>query len=337
MCDHIIAFLGHLAAHRSSRTIKTYGAILALFAASWSSTPRPTRREIEAFLARPRHDGKRRSPATCNQELAALRAFAKFAQRDLGWNDNPADGIPFAREAPRDPPVLSILELRRLFTAVAAITDVAKRARGLATLAVMSQAGLRVHELVRLNVEQLDVASATLVGVHGKGATVHDVPLNAPTVTLLLDWVRERRAIAAPDEAALFVTLRGSRLSIRSVQRMLVHLRREIGTAKRVTPHTLRHTTATLALTLGADLSTVADLLRHSDVNTTRRYLHLVDERRREAVRRLGTSIPAELLHESPAVDEPAMADRTGYVRPVHESLDVHYRLDGADGGRRAA
>ncbi|MDD2786013.1 MAG: tyrosine-type recombinase/integrase [Patescibacteria group bacterium] len=83
-------------------------------------------------------------------------------------------------------------------------------------------------------------------------------------------------------------------------QRLIEQLRGAIGTAKRITPHTLRHTTATLALTMGSDLSTVADLLRHSDLNTTRRYLHLVDERRREAVRRLGSCVPQEILPATP-------------------------------------
>jgi site-specific recombinase XerD len=68
-----------------------------------------------------------------------------------------------------------------------------------------------------------------------------------------------------------------------------------MGSAKAVTPHTLRHTAATLAITLGTDISTVAALLRHSDLNTTRRYVHLVDAQRRVAVRRLATGIPRGL------------------------------------------
>ena len=69
-----------------------------------------------------------------------------------------------------------------------------------------------------------------------------------------------------------------------------------MGSAKQITPHTFRHSAATLALSLGSDLSTVAELLRHLDLNTTRKYVHLVDERRREAVRRLAVAIPPEIL-----------------------------------------
>lgn len=75
------------------------------------------------------------------------------------------------------------------------------------------------------------------------------------------------------------------------------------GTAKEITPHTLRHTAATLILTADTDLATVGELLRHSDLNTTRVYLHLVDTRRREAVRRLEGTVPTSVLtHATPAL-----------------------------------
>jgi len=318
-----------MASRRSPRTIATYVAIVSAFAES-AHTEFPTRTDIEAFLARPRGDGRPRAPATRNQELAALRAFAKFALRELGWTTNPTDGIPFVREPPRDPPVLGLGELRRLFAVAAEEPFPGTRARDIALLAVLSQAGLRVHELVALNVDQVDLASATLVAVRGKGGTIHDVPLNAPTCNLLIAWLGER-CPAATGESALFLSRVGRRLSIRGVQRLVAQLRARLGTAKHITPHTLRHTAATLALTLGADVSTVADLLRHADLNTTRRYLHLVDERQREAVRRLGTAIPADLLTAPDALprppvraDSPAMADN---IRSLPPPLDVQHGL----------
>src|SRR5581483_2794029 len=135
-----------------------------------------------------RGDGGRRSASTRNQELAALRAFAKLAGREGRWPTNPTDGVPFVREAPRDPAVLTAPEVRRLFLAGAQEPAGPARARNLAALAVLAQIGLRVHELVGLDVAQLDLASGTVVGVKGKGGTVHDLPLNAPTVALLTAW-----------------------------------------------------------------------------------------------------------------------------------------------------
>jgi integrase/recombinase XerC len=299
MHDHLPTFLRQLA-HRSPRTLKTYGAIVASFFAfvdpDGVQARVPKRADVEAFLARPRVDGGKRSPASWNQELAALRAFVKFARRELGWIENPTDGIPFAREAPHDPAVLSIVEVQRLLLTASTASRPPERSRNLAILAVLASLGLRVHEIEALNLAQFDIPSATLVGVRGKGETVHDLPLNSAAVALLLIYLADRPALAAPGESALFASSRGTRFSIRSIQRLLKRLRITMGTLKKVTPHTLRHSVATILLTLGVDISTVAEILRHSDLNTTRRYLHLVDERRREAVRRLGTAIPEGLL-----------------------------------------
>ena len=128
-----------------------------------------------------------------------------------------------------------------------------------------------------------------------------------------MTWLEERRTLAADSEHALFVSPSGRRMSIRSVQRLVVKLRQAMGTAKRVTPHTFRHTCATLALTMGTDLSTVSDLLRHADLNVTRRYLHLVDKRRREAVCRLEVALPSDVV--SAARDEAMVREHDNVLK----------------------
>lgn len=299
MRDLLSRFSERLRETRSTRTAHTYGAIAAAFVASVGREP-PERQDVQAFLGRLRRSGRPASAATRNQELAALRALARVAVLDTFWVSDPTAGVPFAREPRRDPAVLTAAELRRVFEAAGTLPE-AKRHETLALLALLSQGGLRVHELVALDVRQVDLVSATLVGVAGKGGTIADVPMNRETVALLSAWLEVRASVVRDHEPALFVSSRGSRLSSRSVQRLSVRLRDAMGTAKRVTPHTFRHTAATLALTLGCDLATVGDLLRHADLNTTRRYIHLVDERRREAVRRLGGIIPRAVLPpESP-------------------------------------
>lgn len=325
MRGHIEAFTQYLAGHRSARTARNYAAILQSFIDAIGIPPRawpPLRSDIEAFLARPRRDGRRRSIAGRNQELAALRAFAKFALREFTAQLDPTDGIPFLRESPRDPAVLSAAEVRGLFTAAARNPAPTARACDLAMVAVLSQCGLRVHELVGLDLGQVDVQSATLVAVHGKGGTIHDVPLNAPALALVQAWVAERAAQAAAGERALFVSSRGTRVSIRSVQRFVERLRAAVGTKKKVTPHTFRHSAATLALTFGSDLSTVADLLRHTDLNTTRRYLHLVDVRRREAVRRLGAAVPEAVVPPMAEPDAPGGTPEDG-KEPLDAQCDL--------------
>ena len=340
MRDTLPAFLRHLADRRSPRTIRTYGSILESFEKFLVYRVEPTapftRVLVEAFLARPRHDGERRAPAGRNQDLAALRAFAKFAQRDLGWTTNPTEGIPFAREAPRDPAVLTAGELRQLFLAASTSGPARNRSRNLAILAVLSQAALRVHELVALDVFQVDLATGTLLQVAGKGGTVHDIPLNTPAAALVSAWLADRPHLVEAGEPALFVAAHGKRISIRAVERLVQRLREAVGSAKHTTPHTLRHTAATLSLAYGTDLSTVGDLLRHEDLNTTRRYLHLVDTRRREAVRRLEGTVPLEVLPASlagptfPYISTAKVslpADLQGLLPPVSNPLDDQYGL----------
>jgi len=314
----------HLRDRRAPRTVKAYASIAAgffSFTRGGCDNP-PAMSDIETFLARPLKDGGRRSAATRNQELAALRAFSAFAIRNLGWATDPTDEIPFGREAPHDPPVLSVFELRRLFIEASKLSRRGERSRALAILALLSQLGLRVHELVALDLGQVDAASVTLVGVRGKGGTVHDLPLNSQTIALLGAWTADRVRIAKPGEHALFVSSRGTRLSVRSVEHLIAGLRVRMGSAKHITPHTLRHSAATLALTLGTDLSTVGELLRHADLNTTRRYLHLIDERRREAVRKLAVAIPPELVPVSPEHGAVPRGSEAG-----ENQLDVHHGL----------
>jgi hypothetical protein len=141
----------------------------------------------------------------------------------------------------------------------------------------------------------VDLETRTLVAVRGKGDSIHDLPLNAETVTLLEQWLENRPAVAEPVEPALLVGSRGARLSIRAVERLIAGLRASV-TKKHLTPHTLRHTAASLALVLGCDVATVGDLLRHASLDTTRHYLHLVDQRKRDAVARLGSTIPRSVL-----------------------------------------
>lgn len=326
-----------LSDHHAPRTATTYGVILtSLFSFRGGNTELLTTAEVQAFLARPRRDGSRRAASARNLDLAAIRSFVAFARRHLGWMTDPTEGIPFVREAPRDPAVLTATEIGRFFEVTAGSSRAPVRSRNLALVAVLSQVGLRVHEAVGLDLQQVDLEGATLVAVRGKGGTVHDLPLNRPAVTLLRAWIDERGE--CPRETALFLSARGTRLSIRAVESMIARIRKEMGSTKHITPHTMRHTAATLTLSLGTDLSTVAELLRHSDINTTRRYLHLVDTRRREAVRRLEGTVPISLLSMPPTttlisenISKPSTL--TPLERPtsrLRSTLDDEHGLDAA-------
>ncbi len=309
MRDTLAAFARHLSAEsKSPRTIQVYTALIAAFftfhGRDVNDAKSPTRAEIEAFLGRRRRDGHPRAPATRNQELATMRVFATFAKGVLGWESDPTEKIPFVREPRRIPAVLTSAELQGCFRTLAAELRPEFRVSNLAILALFSQTGLRVHELVKLDLDQVDLVTATVLRVEGKGGTLRELPLNDRARALVAEWVRERPKYAAPDETALFVSSRGTRISIRAVERRIECLRKVAKLAKKATPHTFRHTFATLELLAGTDLATLAELLGHSDINTTALYLHWIDTRRREAVRKLAYTVPAEILPASPPANE---------------------------------
>ena len=321
MRNHLPSFSASL---RSPRTAKTYASIVGQFLDFLKRlrVVEPARSHVEAFLYRPRQSGRRAGSSTVNPELSALRGFS----RHLESHDAralPVESIPFEREPEREPAVMTAGEVRRLFEIVGAEPQAVRRACDLALLAVLMQLGLRIHEAVSLDVDAVDLVSATLLAVRGKGGTRADFPLNAPTLALLEGWLAVRPKLAADGEDALFVSRRGTRLSIRTIERRFVELRTALGTSKKITPHTARHSVATIGLSQGTDVVVISKLLRHARLTTTMRYLHVASAQNRQAVDRLGVLVPQGVLPAPREVPEQRVAND-------HEPLDDHEGLDDA-------
>jgi len=295
--DLLLAFETHLTHKHAPRTVGAYVRISQLFL-DFLKANTPSPEHIDAFLSRPRASGHPPAVATRNQELGALKALAAFLVARGAWTHNPTAGLSMRKVPEREPSVLTIPELRRLFEVAGREESPVERARGIAILALLSQAGLRVHELVALDCVQLVLEARLLLGVKGKGGTRFDCPLNLPTVELLRRWLQARPALASPGEGALFVSSWGARASVRFVQRYLADLGKKLGMRKSLHPHALRHTCGTALLTLGVDLDTCSKVLRHANIATTQRYLHLASERREAAVGKLAVTVPLEALQE---------------------------------------
>jgi hypothetical protein len=141
-----------------------------------------------------------------------------------------------------------------------------------------------------------------LLSVRGKGGTIHDIVLNEPAIALLQQWIEQRKSAALADEPALFIASKtNKRLSVRAIQELIAAVRKKAGIQKRISPHSFRHGLATMALQQGTDYETVASLLRHTDLNTTRKYIHLLDGARRSAVAKLSSLVPPEILPQKQA------------------------------------
>ena len=278
----------HLAAHVLPSTALTYRRIARAFIAFLDLRPVADTvvADIERFLARPRRTGSPASISTRNLEIVALRALFAVGRPAHG---DPTTGIALRRPERRDPSVPTASELRSLFETAARGRTAS---RDLAMLALLFQAGLRVHELVALGINQIDAAGRTIVDLRGKGGTRTDQPLGEEAALLVEAWIAERGATPGP----LFARTATTAVSVRSVQRLLARLRREAGITKRLTPHSLRHGTATMAIARGVDLPTTAALMRHARVETTMLYVALASEARRDAANRLGGAIPRSVL-----------------------------------------
>ncbi len=118
----------------------------------------------------------------------------------------------------------------------------------------MALAGLWLSEVIALRVDQPDEACLALIAIEGKDGTRRNVEICSNAMLLLASWIEARRSLAAPDETALFVSRSGTRMSARSIQRLVVRWRAAIGKRQHLTPHGLRHTFCTISSSLGGDI-----------------------------------------------------------------------------------
>ena len=188
---------------------------------------------------------------------------------------DPAAGLRNPKQAKRLPRLLRIDEVIRLLDAVPLETPAGTRDR--AMLEALYGGGLRVSELVGLNLEDLD-AESDLIRVRGKGRRERLCPIGAMAAEWLRRWIRLRQP-RNPRDPAVFLNQRGTRLTTRSVGRLLeAHLLRA-GLVDAASPHTLRHSFATQLLDRGADLRSVQELLGHLYLTTTQIYTHVTQDR----------------------------------------------------------
>ena len=154
--------------------------------------------------------------------------------------------------------------------------------RDLALAELLYGSGLRISEALGLDIDDVQLSSRVL-RVMGKGSRQRLAPLSDTSCDSLKSWLDERPLMAQPDEPALFVGARGSRLNRREAARIVERLCRRAGLDFTVSPHSLRHSFATHLLTAGADLRSVQELLGHSRLTTTQRYTQVSLEHLMEA------------------------------------------------------
>ena len=241
-----------------------------------------TRTVLRRYLA---HLGTRRyARRTVARKASAVRRYFAWSARTGRLAADPAAGLSAPGGSGRLPRVLRDDELDTLLDQPPATVDTdppAVRSRDDAVLELLYGSGLRVSELCGLRPADLDLERRR-VTVWGKGSKQRVVPLSAPAVEALRDWMGHgRRVMAGPETPvdAVFLNRRGHRLGSRDVRRLL-----DRRASSPTHPHALRHTFATHLLDGGADIRTVQELLGHSDLGTTQGYTHVSKQRLRSVL-----------------------------------------------------
>ena len=277
-CEQIDEFLSYLELERglSATTRSSYAQDLLLFDGFLTqqrigsfSRVRPV--HVRAFLQWLRAS---RSPATVARKLAAVKGLFRFLQGQRVIQSSPTAFIETPRLWHRLPQTLHVEEIERLLGSVRAE---GLGLRDLAMLEILYGAGLRVSELV-----SLDLASchfeARFIRCIGKGNKERIVPLGRSAQAAIERYLileRPRLVARRPDIQALFVNRRGARLTRQRVWQLLRRYAAAGLITKAISPHTLRHSFATHLLERGADLRTVQELLGHASISTTQRYTHV--------------------------------------------------------------
>lgn len=240
---------------------------------------------VRSWLAELRRKGL--SKTSIGRALASLRAFFRFLRREGAVGTNPARGVSAPKPEKPLPSSLSVPEAAAVVEALDEETPAGARDRAL--LELLYATGLRVSELVGLDLPDVDLAGRQLRTI-GKGRKGRVVPFGERARDAVREWLSERALLrGARDrdgDEPLFLNARGGRLTDRSVRRILDRALLRAEVSREASPHTLRHSFATHLLSAGADLRTIQEFLGHASLQTTQRYTHLDADRLIEVYRK---------------------------------------------------
>ena len=236
----------------------------------WRTVDHLTIRAYIAHLAR-----RKMSRASTARHLSALRSLFKYLMREGVVDKNPARVVATPKREKQLPSVMQPADVALLLEQPDVTTPLG--ARDLAWLELMYASGLRISELVGIDLDNIEL-HARLVKVHGKGKKERIVPFGRKAEAALRAYLPVRANLVKDgDESALFLNYRGERITTRSVRRLFDTYLRRASMRAGISPHTMRHSFATHLLNSGADLRAIQELLGHASLSTTQKYTHLND------------------------------------------------------------
>jgi integrase/recombinase XerC len=239
---------------------------------------------------------KNYSKATIARKLATLRSFYKFLVKINRLTSNPLSAVRTPKQEKKLPRFLEYEEVKKLLETPPIDTWLGARDR--AILETLYSTGMRVSELVALNMDDVDFLGE-VVHIRGKGKKERIAPISSSALQVIQHYIEFRNKRAQNnsnfDNRVLFVNKHGKRLSTRSVRRKMDKYLKMSGLDSSISPHTLRHSFATHMLNNGADLRSVQELLGHQSLSTTQVYTHLTTRKLKEVYSK---AHPRENVHD---------------------------------------
>ncbi len=217
------------------------------------------------------------SATTIARKVAAAKSFFSFMLTEGNLKENPTHNVGSPSVGRQLPKPISVSQVRRLLEQPTKLSaPEAKRDR--AMLELLYASGMRVSELVSLNLDDIDTGGG-FVRCFGKGHKERLIPIYRQAALAVEEYIKETRShLARDEEMALFLNRRGERLTRQGFWQILKGYAKSAELGKEITPHTLRHSFATHMLNGGADLRSVQELLGHANISTTQVYTHLTTE-----------------------------------------------------------
>lgn len=221
-------------------------------------------------------EGIGKKTSTISRNLASIRSFYQYLLRSRKVKEDPTDGIQSPKIEKKAPSVLTSQEVELLLEQPKDVD--LKGTRDKAMLEFAYATGMRVTEIISLNIEDVHIEEGYVVCKNG--SKQRNIPLGGISINALKEYIEEARPILikSEDENSLFVNINGKRLTRQGFWKIVKYYKEQAHITKDITPHVLRHSFATHLLQNGADLKAIQTMLGHSDISSTQVYMQFQDE-----------------------------------------------------------
>lgn len=266
--------------HKSANTVESYKRDVTQYISYLGESgifdaAEVTKTTILSYLLFLQKSGK--ASATVSRTLASLRSFYLYMQRCGAVKVNPTSNLEAPHVEKKMPQILTGAEVEKLLDQPSPADN--KGMRDKAMLELLYATGIRVSELINLDLTDVNISMSFIRCIGGKKERI--IPMGSAACEALAKYLKDARPYMLRDEneEALFVNMSGQRLSRQGFWKLIKHYRNEAGIQAEITPHTLRHSFAAHLLENGADLHSIQEMMGHADISSTQLYSRVINSK----------------------------------------------------------